>query len=273
MNRKNLLFICVCMIGISPLLGQRVSVIKQYEAFKVSKKQKEFAPAVIVKIANGLSVSSINTDEQFDLLDEKRYDYSGFVGINYFYHQYFFLSSEIGYASKGGKKTVELTDIHGNPSYYFMPNEQVNYLHFNTTVRIKYPAKQYYFYAGIGPKIDFLLSNDRLFFDSENIPLIPIHKNNPATQPYRVHTRSVSDNRENFAFENYTLKRVLFGFKPEIGFDYCFAKKFMLGISASYHINMGNTGKCNFLNESDELRQRNLYGKTFLFMLNCGYTL
>ena len=271
MNRKNLLFICVCLIGISPLLGQRVSVIKQYEKFKVSKKQNEFAPAVIVKIANGLSVSSVKT-VLFEFLDENRIDYSGFAGINYCYHKYFFMSSEIGYASKGGKKKIELTTINGEKSETFISNEGVNYLHFNTTFRVKFPVKYYYFYVGIGPKIDFLLGRDRLIFGENYIWFIDKNENS-VTLPRHVQTRSVSDNREYGVFKNYTLNRVLFGFKPEIGFDYCFANRFMLGLNTTYHINIGSIGKCNFSNESKGLIQKNLYSKTFLFMLTCGYTL
>ena len=74
-------------------------------------------------------------------------------------------------------------------------------------------------------------------------------------------------------FKNYTLNRVLFGFKPEIGFDYCFANRFMLGLNTTYHINIGSIGKCNFSNESKGLIQKDLYGETFLFMLTLGYFL
>ena len=42
MNKKKLLFVCVCLIGIFPLWGQKVTVIEQNEAFTVSEKQKEF---------------------------------------------------------------------------------------------------------------------------------------------------------------------------------------------------------------------------------------
>ena len=42
--------------------------------------------AQIIKVSNGLSLSSIKT-EIFDLLDDNRYDYSGFIGLNYYYNQ------------------------------------------------------------------------------------------------------------------------------------------------------------------------------------------
>ena len=42
MNRKKLLFICVCLISISQLHGQSVTVIERNEAFEVSEKPKEF---------------------------------------------------------------------------------------------------------------------------------------------------------------------------------------------------------------------------------------
>ena len=39
---KKILFVCVCLIGISSLWGQEVAVIEQNEAFSVSEKQQEF---------------------------------------------------------------------------------------------------------------------------------------------------------------------------------------------------------------------------------------
>jgi len=42
MIKKIFLFVYVCLIGIFPLWGQKISVIKQNEAFMVSEKQKEF---------------------------------------------------------------------------------------------------------------------------------------------------------------------------------------------------------------------------------------
>ena len=42
MSKKNLLFVCVCLIGLLPLCGQNVTVVEQNESFAVSEKQKEF---------------------------------------------------------------------------------------------------------------------------------------------------------------------------------------------------------------------------------------
>jgi len=42
MINKNLLFVCLCLIGIFPLWGQNVTVVEQNDAFTVSEKQKEF---------------------------------------------------------------------------------------------------------------------------------------------------------------------------------------------------------------------------------------
>jgi len=49
--------------------------------------------AQTIKVSNGLSVSSIKGEtEVFDFFSENRYDYSGFVGLNYWYHNYYLLS-------------------------------------------------------------------------------------------------------------------------------------------------------------------------------------
>ena len=42
MNKKNLLFVCICLLGIFTLSGQNVTVIEKNEAFTVSEKQEEF---------------------------------------------------------------------------------------------------------------------------------------------------------------------------------------------------------------------------------------
>jgi len=42
MIRKNLLFICICLIGKFTLIGQNVIIIEQNKAFSSSEKQKEF---------------------------------------------------------------------------------------------------------------------------------------------------------------------------------------------------------------------------------------
>ena len=227
--------------------------------------------AQTIKISNGLSVSSIKGEtEVFDFFNEYRCDYSGFIGLNYCYHNYFFLSSEIGYVSKGGKKKIE---IRGGLSDYMLMTRGVNYLHLNTTFRAKFPAKNYYFYVGIGPKVDFLIGNDVILSDNNLYGFIK--KENPAPPPSNENIVKMPDtNMEAAQFENYTLNRVLFGLKPEIGFDYCFADRFMLGINASYHINISNMGKCHYSKlDSRELVQKDLYGKTFLFMLTFGYKL
>ena len=224
--------------------------------------------AQTIKISNGLSVSSIKGKEiVFDLLSENRYDYSGFVGLNYWHHNYFYLSSEIGYASKGGKKKYMISRIENEMT------RSVNYLHLNTTFRAKFPAKNYYFYAGIGPKVDFLIGNDVIL--SNNNWFGFIEKENPAPpSPSNGQIVSIPDNKESVRFKNYTLNKALFGLKPEIGFEYYFADKFMLGVNASYPINTGSIGKCHFSRmDNNELIQRDLYGRSFLFMLTFGYKL
>ena len=224
-----------------------------------------------MKVSNGLSVSSIKGETVvFDFYDEYRYDYSGFVGLNYWHHNYFYLSSEIGYVSKGGKKKIDTR--WGWDSDYMVMTRSVSYLHLNTTFRAKFPAKNYYFYAGIGPKVDFLMGNDVILNDNRLYGFIKKENLTPSSPSSKEMV--ISNNMEAVIFENYTLNRVLFGLKPEIGFDYYFADRFLLGVNASYHINIGSMGKCHFSRlEKNELVQKDLYSKTFLFMLTFGYKL
>jgi len=242
------------------------------------------ASAQTIKVSNGLSVSSIKGEtEVFDFFNEYRYDYSGFIGLNYCYHNYFFLSSEIGYASNGGKRKYEIwemgTGITGTETIGWLVDDGettkgIKYLHLNTTFRVKFPAKNYYFYAGIGPKVDFLIGDDVILSDYRLYGIIEKEKTTPPASSDGIEIGKIDTGREFVLFKNYTLNRVLFGLKPEIGFDYYFVDKFMLGINASYHINAGSMGKCHFSKlENNELIQKGLYSKTFLFMLTFGYKL
>jgi len=231
------------------------------------------ASAQTFKVSNGLSVSSIKGEtEVFDFFDGNRYDYSGFVGLDFFHHKYFYLSGEMGYASKGGKKMNPIRESADDFGRYKKMTKGVNYLHLNTTFRVKYPAKNYYFYVGIGPKVDFLMSDD--VFAGDGLWWGYIKKENPTPPPSDGGIHYPVGDREIVIFENYTFNRVLFGFKPEIGFDYSFADRFMLGFNASYHINTNNVGKCRYIKlENLESIQKDLHGKTFLFMLTFGYKL
>ena len=182
----------------------------------------------------------------------------------------------MGYASKGGKKKVLVRESMDDRGYYTNSSRSIDYLHFNTSFRVKYPVKSYSFYVGIGPKVDFLMSKDVLLgheiFNEHYGIAGYIKRENPA--PPLPGSYEDLYNMELAWFENYTFNRVLFGFKPEIGFDYYFADRFMLGFNVSYHINTDNVGKYRYMKlENHESVQKDLRGKTLLFMLTFGYKL
>lgn len=106
-----------------------------------------------LKWSNGIALSSMKAHPK-RILKDPRISYSGFVGCDYGTHTYYYLSSEIGFLQMGGKEGLAL--------YNFKPvryNEHWNYLHLNTTFRLKYPFKKTYLYAGAGPQANFLIGN------------------------------------------------------------------------------------------------------------------
>ena len=90
--------------------------------------------------------------------------------------------------------------------------EKFNYLNINTTFRLKYYLSNNYIFVGFGPKVDFLLSDNELWT------------------------------------YDYTLNRVSFGFKPEIGFSQNLNRRISVGLNFSYLWNIGRIGKSEFSN-------------------------
>ena len=228
--------------------------------------------AQTIKVSNGLSMSSIQT-EVFDFFNDNRFAYSGFIGLNYFYRNFFYLSSEIGFASKGGQSTILAHDLTGMHTAYAEWSTSLNYLHLNTTFRARFPMRNFHFYAGIGPKVDFLISNREINF-GDGMILWHMRRENPLPPDPPNSIPCIGRYKELVMLKNYTFNRVLFGLKPEIGFSYYFPNRLMLGVNASYHLTMGNIGRNNFLRlDNHEPAHRNLYNRAFFFMFTLGYRL
>lgn len=151
-----------------------------------------------IKIENGLSLSSMSSDK-ISILSDYLGAYSVNIGLNYLEHPLWYLSSEVGYVKKGGK---ENDVISGDAKLKF--KESFDYLHLNTTFRLRYSFLKSCIYAGCGPKLDILTSG-----------------NKPS----------------NTLLDGYKLKRFSLGLKPEIGFDRQLNSRCSIGLNASYLIN------------------------------------
>ncbi|MDR0430000.1 MAG: outer membrane beta-barrel protein [Tannerellaceae bacterium] len=163
----------------------------------------------VLKLNAGISYSSFS-HENIDILDLKIMSPSFSLSYEYFKKKYFELSSEMAYIQKGGKENDFIINDNNNMISYTEIKEKFDYLNLNSTFRFKYPFFNNYVYIGFGPKIDILLSDNKL-------------------NHYK-----------------YTLNRILFGFKPEIGFSQNLNKKINVGLNFSYLWNIGKVGKSEY---------------------------
>lgn len=188
--------------------------------------------AQVIKLSNGVSVSSMPSS-QIERLSKYIAKYYVSVGYDYFEHNYFYLSSEIAYTSFGalGKNTyINITPVKVLESW--------DYLHINTTFRIRYFINKTHLYFGCGPKLDILTSNDK--FKSKFFPTV---------SGYRYHMNNLS-----------------FGGKLELGVAYDY-RKMRLGFNTSYLLNIGNVGSGG---KSGYIKFRR---NALLFVLSIGYKL
>lgn len=186
--------------------------------------------AQVIKFSNGVSLSSMPSS-QSDMLSRYIAKYYVSVGYDYFEHKHFYLSSEIGYTSlgsRGNNTFINLTPVKISESW--------NYLHINTTFRLKYSLNKTHFYVGCGPKLDILTSSNKF---------------------------------KNVFFSNlvgYQMNNLSFGGKLEVGGAYDY-KKIRLGLNASYLLNIGSVGSGG---DSGYLKFRR---NALLFALSIGYKL
>jgi hypothetical protein len=153
--------------------------------------------------------------KHFNLLEQKTNSYIGAIGVDYFEHKYFYLSSKIGYMKRGGRDKVILVDeqfnILGNKNI----NERWNFLDVNTTFRFRYQINNYDIYIGIGPFVNLLIGKEK--FTYNDLQICKVNK---------LH----------------------FGVLPEIGVNYYITEKTMIGINIAYSYNLSIFSKIENMN-------------------------
>lgn len=190
----------------------------------------------VIKIENGLSISSMNSTK-FNLLNDNLYTYSVLLGCDYLEHRYFYLSSGIGYIQKGGVDNVIQLDENAHPLNTISMKGKWDYLHLNTSFRIKYPFKKNHLYIGAGLKAD-------------------------------VRTSS-TDSNLSYLHEGYKMASIIPGMKIEMGFNREM-KRLIIGVNASYLIDFKNAGKSILLIDG---AHNNLSASNALLSLTLGYRL
>ena len=190
----------------------------------------------VIKIENGLSISSMNSTK-FNLLNDNLYTYAVLLGCDYLEHRYFYLSSGIGYIQKGGVDNVIQLDENAHPLNTISMKGKWDYLHLNTSLRIKYPFKKNHLYIGAGLKAD-------------------------------VRTSS-TDSNHSYLHEGYKMASIIPGMKIETGFNREM-KRLIIGVNASYLIDFKNAGKSILLIDG---AHNNLSASNALLSFTLGYRL
>lgn len=153
----------------------------------------------IIKIENGLAVSAMS-GSKLNFFENNINAFSSTIGYEYFEHKFFYLSSEIGYIRKGGKGRLSMDEVDGSSTLVTI-KEAANYLHLNTTYRVRYLHKGFEIYLGIGPKIEFLIGSNQFQYKG---------------------------------FEHYKYNKYSFGLIPEIGLKKHINNNLLIGINLSY---------------------------------------
>src|SRR5690606_33322719 len=115
------------------------------------------------KIQTGPTFSSLNFN--YDYYSLKPYNktltgYSIFVGADYLNSTYFFMSSNIGFLTKGGKN--EIVYINQGRNYVMNSSAKLSYFSFNTGVNLQYPVSENInLFVSLLPRIDLLISNNK----------------------------------------------------------------------------------------------------------------
>lgn len=186
--------------------------------------------AQIIKISSGVSVSSMPSSRN-EMLNKYIAKYYASVGCDYFEHKSFYLSSEVAYTSLGGRGNNAFIDF--TPVTLL---ESWDYLHVNTTFRVRYFLQKTHLYLGCGPKLDILMSDNNfkgVFFSN----LVGYHMN-----------------------------KLSFGGKLEMGVAHDY-KKIRLGLNTAYLVNIGSVGAVG------DLGYLNFHRNALSFVLSIGYKL
>lgn len=176
-----------------------------------------YATAQTIKVNNGISFSSFNSD-QFDVLEKRVNSYAFGIGMDYLNKKQFYISSEVGYLKIGGAE--QNPNLSGELSKI---EETWGFIQLNSTFRLKiFSNSDRHVFVGVGPKADLLVSDEN--FNSE------------VYSPY------------------YKMEKFSMGGKTEIGIVRDI-DRIRLGLNASYLFDVGKKIDSGSVNLKSEIYQ------------------
>lgn len=197
--------------------------------------------AQIIKVQTGLTFSKLNWE--IDEFNTEEYDdftinYMGMVGVDYFEHRLYNLSSNLGVFNKGGQSEVQYITLNGTETQ--IEKLRLNYLSFNTCIDLKMPYKDFVIpYISLGPQFDYFIgssNNDDAILDIES-------------------------------FKKYTLGLILGG---GVKFN---VEKFQFGVQANYYVEFGDIADYSSDYYGTNLGRSKIQSKLFMLNLVIGYKL
>ena len=128
---------------------------------------------------NGANWSKLNTtssilNSHLDFFKHPLHSYQTSINVDYINHEWFYLSSGIGYIRKGGEEHFNIADEGGNILQNIIHKENIDYLSFRTTFNIQYQVLNIITpYIGVGPRLDckinsFATNNENIDANIQN---------------------------------------------------------------------------------------------------------
>ncbi|MBR6757294.1 MAG: hypothetical protein IKM35_02300 [Bacteroidaceae bacterium] len=192
--------------------------------------------AQVIKLDAGAAFSSMQDDTPLHQFTGNNTGFSALLGIDWLEHEYFYLSSQVGYMATGGTDHIYLTNEQGVHSDILDWHMRRDNFHINTTFRARVPFGRFHAYIGVGPKLDIPL-NARM---SDNLNMEYASADVPFFQ-----------------------RDVMFGVKTELGLVYDF-EYISLGVNFSFLPDI--TRQASYLNQTTR-------NNTFTLGVSLGYML
>ena len=176
--------------------------------------------AQVIKLETGASFSSMQDDTSQHQFTHNNTGFTALLGIDWLEHEYFYLSSQVGYMATGGTDKIHILENGGTSIGIADWHMRRDNIHINTTIRAKVPFGRFHAYVGVGPKLDI---------------------------PFNVH---MSDSfNSDYSNQGATFVRhdVMFGIKTEAGMAYDF-ESLTLGINFAFLPDI--TRQASYLNQT-----------------------
>lgn len=185
-NMKKILLICCYLLGLISLKAQ------------------------IIHVENGINVSKfVNKELPVFTLPIRTYISS--IGIDYWEHPYWFLTSDCSFFQRGGEERG-MKDEEGKELIF---KESKKYLALSTSINAKYTFQNVSMFIGAGPKVDLLLENAKM---------------------------------TNIFFHQNEFKRACWGIKPRAGIYNKFKSNIVVGLNVAYIIDFTPIMRSKWMN-------------------------